>query len=76
MKECTKCKEFKDLSEFHNQTANKDGLKSYCKLCAKEYAKNSHLLHSIYYQILYRCYNVNDKRYKNYGNRGIKVCKE
>lgn len=33
-------------------------------------------LHRIWTSIHTRCYNKNDKTYKNYGGRGIKVCKE
>ena len=34
MKTCTSCKETKNASEFYNQTASKDGLHPYCKLCS------------------------------------------
>lgn len=33
-------------------------------------------LYRIYYGIKERCYNVNDKRYKDYGGRGITMCDE
>jgi hypothetical protein len=33
MKQCTKCKEWKAQSEFHNKRQAKDGLKSQCKEC-------------------------------------------
>lgn len=33
-------------------------------------------IYSIYYNIKRRCNNPNDKRYKDYGGRGIKICKE
>lgn len=36
---------------------------------------NTHIWH-VYYGMLKRCYNVNDKRYENYGGRGIEVCEE
>lgn len=36
---------------------------------------NTRLWH-IYYGILHRCYNCKDKRYKDYGGRGIEVCQE
>ena len=34
MKECSKCKENKDLTEFNKHKTNKDGLKGDCKVCA------------------------------------------
>ena len=33
-------------------------------------------LNAIYLGMKYRCCNQNDKRYKNYGGKGITVCKE
>lgn len=33
-------------------------------------------LHNIYKKMLDRCFNINDKDYKYYGMRNIKVCKE
>ena len=33
MKQCTKCKEVKELSEFSKQKVNKDGLQGSCKKC-------------------------------------------
>lgn len=30
----------------------------------------------IFYSMKQRCYNPNNKSYKNYGNRGIKICDE
>lgn len=35
MKKCYKCKETKDLSEFHKNKRKKDGLNHYCKDCAR-----------------------------------------
>lgn len=34
MKKCSKCKEIKNRSEFHNHKSHRDGLSSQCKLCA------------------------------------------
>ena len=36
-KQCSKCKEVKDLSEFHKNLANKDKLSNSCKSCSKIY---------------------------------------
>ena len=38
-KKCSKCKQEKPLSEYHKKTGRKDGLKSSCKDCCREYAK-------------------------------------
>jgi len=39
MKQCSKCKEVKPLSEFHKSSISKDGLKGVCKPCKKAVAK-------------------------------------
>ena len=39
MKVCTKCKVEKESSEFNKRTDIKNGLKSHCKDCMKEYVK-------------------------------------
>lgn len=36
-KQCSKCKEDKDINSFGRRTASKDGFKAQCKPCAKEY---------------------------------------
>ncbi len=36
MKRCSKCKKWKDESEFGKQPKNKDGLKYWCKNCMRE----------------------------------------
>lgn len=56
-----------------------------CKSCGC-YSKDNpaHITHNLYHTRLHniwigmksRCYNKNNKRYKNYGGRGIKVCEE
>jgi hypothetical protein len=33
---CSKCKETKNVTEFHKNKARKDGLEAYCKICACE----------------------------------------
>ena len=33
VKNCVKCKEFKDVSEFNQSKQNRDGLSSWCKSC-------------------------------------------
>ena len=39
MKQCSKCGERKDFSEFYKQEDKKDGLCYWCKKCFKEYKK-------------------------------------
>ena len=36
MKQCSKCKEYKDSSSFYRDASKKDNLTSYCKVCSKE----------------------------------------
>jgi hypothetical protein len=38
LKRCTKCRNWKELSEFCRDSARKDGLRIYCKSCNKTYA--------------------------------------
>ena len=42
-KKCTKCGEVKELGEYEKAKSNKDGLRSYCKVCMKEYRKKYYL---------------------------------
>jgi len=38
LKRCTKCRRWKELSDFNKDRARKDGLKVYCKRCNNAYA--------------------------------------
>ena len=40
MKQCTKCKQWKDESEFNKRKDSKDGLRTECKICQRDYNKN------------------------------------
>lgn len=42
----------------------------------KKHNKSKTPLYRVYQSMKQRCYNKNDKAYKNYGGRGIKVCEE
>lgn len=42
----------------------------------KRHGLSRHPLYSSYYTIIKRCYNPKHDGYKNYGERGIKVCEE
>lgn len=39
MKNCGKCKEIKQLEEFHKNPSQRLGRSNYCKKCTKEYSK-------------------------------------
>ena len=42
-KSCSKCKEVKDLSEFHNSSTSSDGKKAACKSCRNSESKEWNL---------------------------------
>lgn len=46
------------------------------EIITKDECKADMPLYGIHHSMKQRCYNTNDKAYKNYGNRGIKVCDE
>ena len=41
MKKCTNCKVDKEITEFSKDKRRKDGMRSVCKLCQKEYRKKN-----------------------------------
>jgi len=41
-KTCNRCKQIKNENDFHNSSANKDGLQDRCKQCTSEVAKAAH----------------------------------
>lgn len=41
LKQCYRCKAFKDTNEFHEYSRNRDGLQPYCRLC-KSSIDNEH----------------------------------
>ncbi len=43
MKTCNTCNETKELTEFHKESNNKDGLRNQCKECRKIYMRNRRL---------------------------------
>ena len=76
------CFHSKQLSDFHkgivcNKPSSDSGIQEH-----KERAKYFHdygyksRIHAVWHGIKNRCENKNDKRYKDYGGRGIKMCKE
>ena len=58
MKQCTKCKKWKDESEFSKQPRRKDGLRYWCKKCECEYVHK-----------YYRRDRKNVKKYRSYEER-------
>jgi hypothetical protein len=55
---CSKCGQEKDYSEFNKHSISKDGLKSWCRICSKEYNRK-------YYNIKENTDNKN-KYFKKY----------
>ena len=51
-----------------------EGSTTSCGHCAD--ARESRLYKSVWNKLFQRCYNPNNKDYKNYGGRGIRVCDE
>lgn len=48
----------------------------YSKINSKTHGLSKTRLYRVYMSMNSRCYNKNTKKYKNYGGRGIRVCKE
>lgn len=60
-------------------TSLRNGNSRSCGCLQKEistkHGLSNHKMAHIWYDMLYRCYNKKNKYYKNYGGRGISVCK-
>lgn len=41
-KQCTKCKAYKDISDYHKYSKSIDGYKHYCKKCVRDYDFKEH----------------------------------
>lgn len=50
--------------------------KDIIKITSKKHGLSKHPLYKRYLKIKERCYNPNNKSYKDYGGRGIKMCDE
>lgn len=49
MKTCSKCKEYKNLKEFHKNSTKPDGLQNICKLCSNQRTKSHYENNKQYY---------------------------
>jgi 5-methylcytosine-specific restriction endonuclease McrA len=51
MKQCTRCKEYKELSEFFKDRSSRDGLYYFCRICnslnTKKHYKNNKLKYDV-----------------------------
>lgn len=78
-KRCVKCDKVKVTSEFRIITVNNDGLCGLCKKCEATYSKwwkkNKGLTYRTWECMRSRCNNLNRTAYKDYGGRGITICK-
>lgn len=76
MKQCSSCKEFKPLSEFHRNRTTSDGLQSCCKKCRKEKYDSKPLKpgEGTWIAMRGRCNCTTNPNYARYGGRGIKIC--
>ena len=72
-KRCSKCKQIKPISEFHKESANKDGHNRWCKKCRYIYDKSEkkNIYNKKYrktnnYKIAYTKYNNSEKGRKKH----------
>lgn len=75
MKVCTKCKEEKSLSGFSKDKGQKSGIRPECKNCQKEFQKQLHKNYPWLRPLRNakgRCNNPKNKKFNDYGGRGIK----
>ena len=76
MKKCSKCKEWKDESEFYKSNQAKDGIKSECKQCAKQY-REEHKEEKAKYQKQYRQEHKEQiAKYREKHKEKIKQCEK
>ena len=62
-KKCSKCKNTKNIDEFHTDKSRNDGHASYCKECDREYHRQHYLNHKQYYKTKAKKYR---KQYKEW----------
>ena len=84
VKTCSKCKIEKEYSEFNKDKLKKDGLRSNCKSCIKEYYKQHYQSNREYYKQHYQYnkerikehYKYNKERSKEYQKKYYQYNKE
>lgn len=64
-KKCSKCKEIKDVNQFHVAKGRIDGLSNYCKSCTKERMKKYIEKRRIYNRIYSKGYNIRKIKFKS-----------
>lgn len=65
MKTCINCKQEKELSEFHKNSRNSDGLHKKCKFCRCNYNKKDYHLHKEQHKPSRTNYYINNKKSLN-----------
>ena len=65
MKQCYRCKEFKDKCNFHKNKIKKDGIDIYCKKCVSEYGKKYRDANKDVLASKRREYTLNNKEHKS-----------
>lgn len=75
---CVDCHALHTLRSDALNKSRKGKIKCDCGLHDKSrtHGLRHHKLYNIFSHMKQRCYDKNDKRYKNYGGRGINVCDE
>lgn len=77
MKECIKCKELKELCEYHEDKRNKDRYKNQCKSCIKELKKKYFEVNKEYIkERSKKYYEVNKEKIKKRHREYYEVNKE
>ena len=77
MRQCTKCKEFKELFEFSKDRSRKDGYSCWCKSCQKEYHQE-HKVEKAKYNAKYRQEHkleITKHRAKYYQEHKVEIAK-
>lgn len=76
MKQCTKCKEVREESEFYRSKASKDGFTYVCKSCCLDYARLPHVLEKKKLRHRMQAPLLRDAAIKHYGGYKCACCGE
>ena len=63
MKQCSKCKETKDFSEFFKSAGKPDGYQAYCKPCKRGHERDTHSVSGNRSHMIRRRYNMTLEEY-------------